>query len=177
MPFVTPETIFDMHAPRNPRLMEGAFYLNLVQMNREGTRRMRETMASMNLPEPVFNQNQIGYSIVRVELKNDIDKRRVWVDQDISKIVGTAIVAQFGEREKRVLNWIAEYQTCTVNDVVRILKTDWASAKKLLVKLVRKEVLQYFRFKPMGDRDTSASFRLRSDATAPDGMWDASDQL
>lgn len=160
--------------------MDATYYLGLVKMDREGTRRMRETMAEMNLPAPEFKQKQqeVGHHFVRVRLRNEIEKRRVWVDQDISKIVGEALVAQFKPEEKRLLNWIAEYQKCNVNQAMKCLDIDWGTAKKILIKLVQKEVLQYVRFKPLGDRDSQAFFRLKGqDKGLPDNAWDASEKV
>ncbi|QDV70768.1 hypothetical protein Poly24_44940 [Rosistilla carotiformis] len=176
-PYVTADNIYDMEVPRNPRVFEAAYFLNLVRMNREGTRRIRDTMKEMQLPSPEFKQSEIGYSIVRVRLKNNIERRRVWVDQDISKIVGEAIVSQFSEDEKRVLNWIAEYGQCNVNSIVRLLDKEWGTCKKLLITLTRRKVLQYVRFKPDGERDSQAFFRLKSDIDLPDGSRDASDNI
>jgi predicted HTH transcriptional regulator len=71
-PPVTPENIYDMHHPRNPILMDAMNMLNFVKMAREGTRRMRDTMAESELPPPHFAQKDSAYSLVKVTLKNNI---------------------------------------------------------------------------------------------------------
>jgi len=170
-PYVTPENVYTMHKPRNPRIMEALFFLEIVRMNREGTRRMRDTMAEMGLPKPEFSQKEIGHSLVRVTLKNNIQQRKVWVDRDVSEVVSEALAATLTEDEKRVLNWLAENKTIQVTDVVRILSAGWDRGKSLLEGLVIRGVLQYIRFKPYEKnvRDGQAYFRLPSSDPLPEG--------
>ncbi len=74
-PFVTPENIYDTHAPRNPVLMDAMFYLAYVKCAHEGTRRIRDTMKEMNLPEPEFLQKSAQHAYVKVILRNKIHER------------------------------------------------------------------------------------------------------
>ena len=89
-PFVTPENIYTSHHPRNPHLMNAMFYLEMVKEHAEGTKRMRDTMVDMRLPEPEFKQTEsgAGYSSVCVTLRNHIKQRKFWVDSDASRILG-----------------------------------------------------------------------------------------
>jgi len=170
-PYVTPENVYAMHKPRNPRIMEALFFLEIVRMNREGTRRMRDTMAEMGLPQPEFSQKEIGHSLVRVTLKNNIQQRKVWVDRDVSEVVSEALAATLTEDEKRVLNWLAENKAIQVTDVVRILSAGWGRSKSLLEDLAMRGVLQYIRFKPYEKdvRDGQAYFRLPTSEPLPEG--------
>jgi len=174
-PFVTPDNIYDMHQPRNPKLMDAMFYLDYVKCAHEGTRRIRDTMAEMQLPEPEFRQSEIGHSIVRVTLRNNIKQRRAWIDQDVSQIIGESLAADLSEDEKRALNWAAEHETIGISDANKLLGLSWPAAQKLLLGLARKRVLQYIRFKPFEHnvRDQRAFFRLRSAAPLPDGAFEA----
>jgi len=179
-PCVSPETIYEMHAPRNPRLMEAMFFLNLVRMNREGTRRMRDTMQEMGLPEPEFSQKQIDHALVRVTLRNSITHRKALIDSDVSRLVSEAIAADMSEHEKRVVNWVAERGKITINGTVKLLGIDWQSARKTLFGLCQKRVLQYIRFRPFKKdvRDSRAFFRLRSTDPIPEGGFEqAIDQI
>jgi ATP-dependent DNA helicase RecG len=119
LPFVTPENIYGTSHPRNPKLMQAMYFLDFVKMASEGTRRMRDTMRAMDLPEPVFSQKEISYSRVRVTLTNNIRKRRRWVDADAALIVGAAIARTLTDTETRVLNFIAEHEKINVTEAVR----------------------------------------------------------
>jgi ATP-dependent DNA helicase RecG len=173
-PFVDPQNIYSMHVPRNPRLMEALFFLDLVKMSREGTRRMRDTMQNMGLPAPEFSQKQISHALVRVTLRNKIAQRKALVDFDVSKLISEAIAADLTEREKRLVNWIAERQTITINGAVKLLGISWQSAQKILFSLCKKRILQYVRFREFEKdvRDPKAFFRLRSSDPLPIGGFE-----
>ena len=173
-PFVTPDNIYDMHQPRNPHLMDAMFYLEFVKCAHEGTRRIRDTMMAMQLPAPEFQVSEIGHSIVRVTLRNNIKQRRAWIDQDVSRIVGELLAADLNENEKRVLNWVAENHRIGVSDANKLLGLSWPAAQQLLMGLARKRILQYVRFKPFEHnvRDQRAFFRLRSAEPLPDGAFE-----
>lgn len=174
-PFVTPENIYDMHLARNPHLMDAMFYLEFVKCAHEGTRRIRDAMKKMALPEPEFKQSEIGHSLVRVTLRNNIKQRRAWIDQDVSNIVSETIAADLTESEKRVLNWVAEHQKIGISDANKLLKLSWPAAQQLLLGLATKRILQYIRFKPFEHnvRDQKAFFRLRSTSPLPNGAFEA----
>jgi ATP-dependent DNA helicase RecG len=178
-PFVTPQNIYDMHHPRNPKLMDAMFYMEYVKCAHEGTRRMRDTMRAMSLPEPEFNQKQseIGNAIVRVTLRNNIKQRRAWIDRDVSKIVSEVIAAGFNEKEIRTVNWVAEHGKITISDTNKLLDISFQSANKLLLDLARRKVFQYIRFKEYRKnvRDPKAFFRLRSNAPLPEGAFEQTD--
>lgn len=175
-PLVTPENIYDMHHPRNPQLMDAMFYLEYVKCAHEGTRRIRDTMTAMSLPEPEFNQNrsEVGSALVRVVLRNKIKQRRAWIDRDVSKVVAEAIASGFTEAEIRAVNWAAEHGEITISDANKLLDITWQSAKKLLFDLARRKVFQYIRFRPFekNTRDPKAFFRLRSNSPLPSGAFE-----
>jgi len=168
-PHITPSNIFDSHHPRNPDLMDALFYLEYVQCAHEGTRRIRDSMARMELPAPKFQQEQQGRVLVKVTLSNNIAMRRTWVQKDVSDIISEAIAADLTANEKELLNWIAINGKVTIRDAERHLQCTWATAKRTLTSLAERRILQYVRFRPMEKnlRDSKAFFQLRGAAPIP----------
>ena len=158
-PLVTPENIYEMHHPRNPKLMRAMKYLEYVKCAHEGTRRMRDTMTAQSLPAPEFSQTDAHYASVRVTLRNDIKHRNEWIDSDAGKVIGEAIFAGLTEDEKRAVNCAAEYREVSVSQVQRLTHRTWPSAKKLLVGLVKKGVLEH-HIRGHLDRDPQARFKI-----------------
>jgi ATP-dependent DNA helicase RecG len=162
-PLVTPENIYTMHHPRNPTLMRAMFYMGLVKEHAEGTKRMRDTMKDMKLPAPIFEQTQsgIGNATVRVTLRNQIKQRKVWVDSDVTGLLGEALSRNLSSEEKRVLNFVAEYGKINVTQCHRLIPNlaKWHSAKRLLMKLVDKGLLRQVH-KDSVIRDNKAHFVL-----------------
>ncbi|MDX6613229.1 MAG: ATP-dependent helicase RecG [Blastocatellia bacterium] len=160
-PTVTPDNIYVSHVPRNPTLMRAMFYLGLVKEHAEGTKRMRETMQNMNLPDPQFRQTEtgIGFSQVWVTLKNHIKQRKVWIDSDVTIALGDALAKNLKPEEKRVLNFVAEHGKINVIQCHRLLPSlaKWHSAKRLLMRLVEKGLLIHVS---RGKRDNKAHFVL-----------------
>jgi ATP-dependent DNA helicase RecG len=163
-PFVTPENIYTAHHPRNPKLMDAMFYLDFVKCHNEGTRRIRDAMAKMDLPAPEFAQKEIhtGFTAVRVTLRNSAKQRVEWIDADVGEIIGEDIARSLSDVERRVVNFVAEQGQINVSDCFRIvpnIKT-WHAAKKVLTRLVDKGVLTDER-DPAIKRDPHAHFKLK----------------
>ena len=161
-PLVTPQNIFDMHSPRNPHLMDALYYLQFVKCAHEGTRRMRDRMAAMNLPGPEFTQKEenVGHALVRVTLRNNIAHRKVFVDSDAVKLVGEAIFKDLTEHERLVINYLAENHEINVSQTQRLTARTWPMAKRLLSGLVKRGVLFETRRRNL-ERDPWARFRLK----------------
>jgi ATP-dependent DNA helicase RecG len=165
-PLVTPQNIYDVHKPRNPYLMEALLYLDFVKCAHEGTRRMRDTMTAVSLPAPEFRQVEYATTpLVRVVLRNNVRQRRVWVDADVTAIVGEAVMKDLTEHEKRAINFAAEYGQVSVSEVQRLTQRSWPSAKRLLTKLVVKKILEHHSRNDL-DRDPQARFMIRSQTPA-----------
>lgn len=159
-PFVTPENIYQTHHPRNPKLMYAMRYLQYVRCASEGTRRMRDTMLASDLPGPEFTQEEISGSSVLVTLRNNVKHRKVWVDADVAKVVGSAIAATLSEDEKRAINHVAEYGEVGVSELQRLTGgKSWPYSKKVLQGLVAKSILIHERRESL-DRDPLARYRL-----------------
>lgn len=164
-PLVTPQNIYDMHEPRNPKLMDALFVLRLVQCAHEGTRRMRDTMREMNLPAPEFVQQEVGGVIVRVTLRNNIAARKIFVDSDAAKAIGEAIFKTLTEDERQVINYLAEKEVINVSDAQRLLGKSWPYTKKLLAKLRDRGILIHVHNEK--DRDQRAFFALMPPIPTP----------
>lgn len=141
-PPTTSENIYDSHNPRNPHLMEALFYLDFVKCAHEGTRRMRDLMYEVNLPSPEFEQKQVGTHQVHVTLRNNIEARKIFLDEDAMKIIGEALFNSLSEKEKTIINFIAERGKISVSDANRILQKDWRTAKNILERLVKNDVIE-----------------------------------
>jgi predicted HTH transcriptional regulator len=89
--------------------------LDLVKCVNEGTRRMRDEMLEMGLPQPQFVQQEVGHTQVRVTLGTNSKQRRQWVDKDVIEILGEREASKLTEHEKRVVNYIAEYGRINVS--------------------------------------------------------------
>jgi ATP-dependent DNA helicase RecG len=159
-PFVTPKNIYDMHNPRNPFLMEAMYYLKFVKCAAEGTKRIRKEMVQMDLPEPEFQQDNIGNTLVRVTLRNNIKQRKVWVDADVIELLGAQLAHSLSENEKRSINFCAENGKISVSDTQRLTGMTWPAAYKMLKNLTAKGILLHDH-KDGIDRDPHARFKLR----------------
>jgi ATP-dependent DNA helicase RecG len=161
-PLVTPENIYDMPQPRNPHLFAALFFLDFVKCANEGTRRMRDSMIASNLPKPEFEQKEINSGLVRVTLRNNIKHRRVWVDKDARAVLGAALAQTLSPNEKKIVNFVAEYEGISVSQAHRLtgVKT-WHSAKKLLLGMKERNILEDRR-NPVLDRDPGARFFLKT---------------
>ena len=159
-PFVTPQNIYNMHQPRNPYLMEAMYHLKFVKCAAEGTKRIRSEMRDMDLPEPEFKQEDIGNTLVRVTLRNNIKQRKVWVDADVIELLGAQLANSLSENQKRCINFCGEYGQISVSDTQRLTGMTWPAASKMLKQLTEQGILIYDHKKGV-DRDPRARFKLR----------------
>jgi ATP-dependent DNA helicase RecG len=162
-PLVTASNIYDIHSPRNPHLMDALYYLRFVQCAHEGARRIRDKMAAMKLPPPIFKQSEGDFSSVLVMLRNNVKQRRVWVDKDVASIISAAILSELSEIDRRAINFVAEYGQINVTQMQRLVACRWHAAKKTLMRLVDMRILEH-RSRPIAGkgRDSKAHFVLRN---------------
>ncbi len=158
-PFVTPQNIYKMHQPRNPYLMGGMYYLKFVRCAAEGTKRIRDEMRDMDLPEPEFRQDDIDNILVKVTLRNNIKQRKVWIDSDVLEILGAQLANSLSENEKHCINFCAEYGEISVSDAQRLTKMTWPAANKMLNRLAKQGILVH-KHKAGGKRDPRARYKL-----------------
>jgi len=157
---VTPANIYEMHVPRNPHLMDALFYMKYVQAANEGTRRIRDSMVRLGLPEPQFQQTKSTAAQVRVILKNDIEHRKAFVDTDAFMVLGPMLSSTLSEYEKRIVNHLAERTTINVTEAARIGGKRWQAAKKVLAGLTTRGVLDHVHSAKV-ERDANAYFVLK----------------
>lgn len=173
-PFVTPDTIYYGSHPRNPHLMNAMFFLDFVKCHAEGTKRMRDSMGKMNLPDPEFSQKEVasGYMSVRVTLRNNKKQRRVWVDAEATRVLPDSIAKVLSQDEIRIVNFAAEHGSINVSEAHRLLPhiRTWHSIKRLLMKMVQRDILEYKHRRSVA-RDAKARFTLHnSTAKAINGI-------
>jgi ATP-dependent DNA helicase RecG len=137
-PFITPENIYDTQHARNPKLMDAMIYLGLVKFANEGTKRIREEMLASNLPMPLFQQSDVagGYS-VRLTLRNNYQKRELWIDSDVSSILGEAVSKSLSPEESRAINFIKQHGQINVSQRNGTLLdlTVWLHREKIIVRV------------------------------------------
>lgn len=159
-PLVTSDNIYEMHVPRNPDLMDALYYMKYVQAANEGTRRIRESMVRLGLPEPVFRQTHANAAHVRVILRNDVEHRKTFVDTDAYEVLGPVLSSSLSEYEKRIVNHLAERGTINVTEAARLAGKRWQAAKKVLMGLLGRGILDHIHH-PDIERDANAYFVLK----------------
>jgi hypothetical protein len=117
-------------------------------------------MRRMKLPEPEFKQDDVGNTLVRVTLRNNIKQRKVWVDADVIEILGAQLAHSLSENEKRSINFCAENGKISVSDTQRLTGMTWPAAFKMLKILTTRGILLHDH-KDGLDRDPRARFKLR----------------
>lgn len=158
-PFITPENIVGNSHPRNPKLMHAMYFLRFVKMAGEGTRRIVDSMNAAQLPKPEFSEKQLDTSRVRVTLRNNLEQRRLWVDTDVAGLLGADVVARLDDDQKRMLNFVIEYNGINVTQAIRITQLAWETAKKKLESLASMNILTRIG-RPGMDRDPHAKYIL-----------------
>jgi ATP-dependent DNA helicase RecG len=165
-PLVSPENIYEVHHRRNWWLMDALHYLVYVQCENEGAKRIRRAMIEMDLPEPEFEQKQIGAALVRVTLRNNQDVRKAWVDADVSAIIGAEKGSGLTDIERRAVNFAVEHggRIKTTEAMNLMTRPRWGTAHRILLALVDKGILREVKRYPRDPRATFVLVRATSDA-------------
>ncbi|MGE8495410.1 ATP-binding protein [Comamonas sp.] len=158
VPPVNEQTIYHTRSARNHHLMDALRYLGYVRMAREGTRRIRDSMANVGLPEPTFSQEAIHGVVVKVVLKNDQESRKRASDKDIATFFGVKVWKQLEDHEIALAGYAYRNKSIQVSEAQRLSGRTWATSKKDLERLVKKGVLVYEpgRF----TRDPKATYKI-----------------
>lgn len=158
VPPVNERTIYDLRASRNHHFMDAMRYLGYVQMAREGTRRIRASMAAHNLPEPKFRQEALHGVVVRVILQNDHEVRSRSSDKDVALHFGVEQWKLMQDHEIKIAAYAYRNETIQVSEAQRLTGRTWSTSKKDLERLCRKGVLVFVQ----GDysRDPKAHYKL-----------------
>lgn len=161
VPPVNEKTIYDLRASRNHHFMDAMRYLGYVQMAREGTRRIRDSMAEYKLPEPQFKQEALHGVVVRVTLQNDHEKRNRSSDRDVAMHFGVERWKLMQEHEIEIAAYTYRNEKIQVSEAQRLTGRTWSTSKKDLERLCRKGILIFVP----GDfsRDPKAHYKLSRD--------------
>lgn len=158
VPPVNENTIYFTRAARNHHFMDALRYLGYVQMAREGTRRIRDSMKEYRLPDPVFRQEALHGVVVKVTLRNDHETRKRSTDRDVAQFFGVDVWRSLQEHEIKIAAHAFHNETIQVSEAQRISGRTWSTSKKDLDRLVRKGVLEFVP--GQFQRDPSAHYRL-----------------
>jgi predicted HTH transcriptional regulator len=145
--------------------MDAMIYLGFVKFANEGTKRIREEMLASNLPVPLFQQSDVagGYS-VRLTLRNNYKKRELWIDSDVSSILGEAVSKSLSPEESRAINFIKQHGQINVSqlhDLVSSTVKTWHTCKRILMRLTDRGILEYVHRTDIV-KDSNAHFVLAS---------------
>ncbi|WP_166676882.1 ATP-binding protein [Paraburkholderia caballeronis] len=143
VPPVNEKTIYYTRSSRNHHLMDALRYLGYVRMAREGTRRIRESMKEYQLPDPVFKQENLYGVVVRVTLKNDQETRRRASDQDVALYFGVDLWKKMSEHEIKIAAYAFRNGSINVSEAQRLTGRTWATSKKDLDRMAKKEILMF----------------------------------
>lgn len=158
VPPVSEKTIYSARSARNYHLMDAMRYLGYVQMAREGTRRIRESMAEFQLPDPVFRQEAMHGVVVRVTLRNDHESRKRATNTDVAKHFGVELWRSLQEHEVKIAAYAYSNGVIQVSEAQRLTGRTWATSKKDLDRMAKKGILV---FQPGAyTRDPKASYRI-----------------
>ncbi|MBL1257880.1 ATP-binding protein [Methylocystis sp. Sn-Cys] len=159
VPPVNEKTIYSVRSSRNWHLMDALRFLGYVHMSREGTRRMRESMAEWGLPEPSFKQEAIHGVVVKVTLRNDHLSRKRSTDRDVALYFGVETWKLLEEHEIKIAAYAYRNGQIQVSEAQRVTGRSWGTSKKDLNRLVKKGVLIFEPGKFI--RDPKAAYKLK----------------
>lgn len=158
-PTVNKDNVYEVHHRRNWWLMDALFYLDYVQCENEGAKRIRRAMLDSELPEPMFEQKDISGALLRVTLQNNQAARQEWVDADVASIVGDATAKTLDEFDRRIVNFAAEHggKIKTTQAMNLMQRPRWGTAQKTMQSLVDRKL---FEFVSKYARDPRAHYKL-----------------
>lgn len=166
VPPVNEKTIYSTRATRNYHLMEALRILGYVQMAREGTRRIRDSMKDYNLPDPQFKQETVHGVVVRVTLMNDHETRKRATDRDVALHFGVEVWKTLQEHEVKIAAYAFRNGEIQVSEAQRLTGRTWATSKKDLDKLTRRGILTFVP--GTYTRDPKATYKIRKDPAPAD---------
>jgi ATP-dependent DNA helicase RecG len=158
VPPVNAENVYFHRASRNPHLMEALRYLGFVQMTREGTKRMRESMEQVGLPAPTFSQETLHGVSVRVTLRNDHQTRKRSTDRDVAAYCGVDTWKSLQDHEVQIVGYAFNNGQIQVAEAQRLTGRTWSTSKKDLDRLATKGLLTFNP--PKFQRDPKAHYAI-----------------
>lgn len=161
LPPTTAATVYEAHNPRNSNLMWALYYFDWVQCAFEGTRRMRDTMRSANLPDPIFSSKESGVFQVSVVLENAIEHRKSFIRAEAAPGIDQALYASLSQEEKMIVNALATGREINVGDAMLLVGKDWRATKAFFNSLEQKKLIGRTPGKP---RDRHRKYFLAATA-------------
>ncbi len=158
VPPVNENTIYHARATRNYHLMDALRYLGYVHMQREGTKRIRQSMEEWGLPDPVFRQEALHGVTVRVTLRNDHISRKRSTDRDVAIHFGVETWRTLQEHEITIAAYAFRNGEIQVSEASRLTGRTWQTSKKDLERLVAKGVIIFEPGRFM--RDPKATYKI-----------------
>jgi ATP-dependent DNA helicase RecG len=160
VPPVNEKTIYHTRATRNYHLMDALRYLGYVQMAREGTRRIRESMQEWELPDPTFKQEALHGVVVRVTLMNDQETRKRATDRDVAAHFGVEAWKSLQDHEIKIAAYAFRNGAIQVSEAQRLTGRTWQTSKKDLDRLTNRGILVFEPGKYV--RDPKATYRIKT---------------
>lgn len=114
-------------------------------MAREGTRRIRDSMADFNLPEPEFKQEVVHGVVVRVTLTNDHKIQKRSSDGDVARFFGVEKWKLLQDHEIKIAAYVFRNSSIQVSEAQRLTGRTWATSKKDLDKMCRMGILLFMQ--------------------------------
>ncbi len=158
VPPVNENTIYHARATRNYHLMDALRYLGYVQMAREGTRRIRDSMKEYGLPDPQFTQEALHGVVVRVTLRNDHISRKRSTDRDVATYFGVEVWRTLQEHEIKIAAYAFRNGEIQVSEAQRLTGRTWGTSKKDLDRLARRGILVFIPGQYV--RDPKTTYKL-----------------
>ena len=158
MPPVTPDTIYDLRSSRNPNLMDAMRIIGYVRMAREGVRRIRSSMKEWDLPDPVFQEEEVHGVAVRVTLRNDFENRKRTTNREVAQHFGVDSWRTLTDYEISILAYTFHNQTINVSEAQRLTGRTWSTSKKDLDRLTNRRFLIFVPGKYV--RDATTHYKL-----------------
>ncbi len=130
---VNEDNILDVHFSRNPRIARVLSDLGYVKELGEGVNRMFEEMSKLNLPDPEFIGK--GNGVVKVILRNNIEKRRFKKEIDLLKEINHPELDNLSEDELTILTYVLENKKVTTKGCSSLISKSEDTARNKLKKL------------------------------------------
>lgn len=124
VPPVNEKTIYSTRSSRNHNLMDALRYLGYVQMAREGTKRIRQSMKDWDLPEPQFKQEALHGVVVRVTLMNDHESRKRSTDRDVAQFFGVDVWRTLQDHEIKIVAYAFRNKEIQVSEAQRLYRAN-----------------------------------------------------
>jgi len=132
------ETLRGSHLSRNPRIVRVMAELRYVRDFGEGIDRMFREMEAAGLPVPEYEEIP---GALKVTLRNGLSATVVPSGE---RRLPPSILAQLNERQKRVLEVVAQQGSITKSEYQRFFAVSAATSKRDLSQLVALHLLQPF---------------------------------